>query len=330
MSTSILPYGLNMIIVLISVGIAMIGLFCLYGAFARRKADRIMYMRQKAKDENIPIIVVVDNAGYGISALGIADEREDIYFKDKKLSLRVRPSFLDIAEPLTLDGIKTYIYPASWFFPIGVKGLTCLTDVVEIIRKDIPQLNFITDDLALIMGTCVYEGRTLEENCKSFISEYEQSKYLMKSGKPVQKTEMEERVLIDDETDEEILDEFMQPQIERVEVPIFDENDNPVYELNPDYVDASELLRLMQEAREIVMAHDIRSGPLKIKTAMSLIPGRADGHTLNRLLTIQETKNDIKNATQEKWAKFLMFAAAFACLGVVLCYLIYTLIGPGS
>jgi len=324
---TILPYGLNLVAVAISVALFMISALSLIAAFKVRRSDKIAFMRRKAKELNIPIIKVADLSGYVTSALAIVNNNEeDIYFEDKLLSLRIRPSFLDVAEPLVEDGIKTYYYFGKWYYPTGIRGLTCLLDVVDTIREEVPELSFIDDDMALVLTSCVYEGDALKYNCNMLLQDYEQSEYMTVDGIPVQATTTEEQPVVGLDG-EQLIDEEDELVYEEVDVLSFNEHNEPIYKENPDKIDNIRLLELMKKSKQIVMANNLRAGYIPVRRAVQLIPGRADGHRLDTLIKLREKKRDIQNASKEKWTQNLIIAAAIVFGGITACYLVYILMG---
>lgn len=327
MSTSILPYGLNAGIVIVAAFVLVVAVLILYSAIKVRNADKYAYMRRKAKELNIPIIKTVDLSGAAISALGIVDNKqEDIYFDDKRISLRVRPSFLDVAEPIYEDGVKFYYYFGKWYYPTGIQGLTCLVDVVNIIRKKLPDLNFIDDDLALIMTSTVYEGDALRFNAERLLQDYEQSEYLLDEyGLPIQDTEIIEQQVIGLEGED--LFDGDEPVMEEVEVELENDLGLPVYKGNTNRITENRLLELLKQAKQIAYDSELRSGFIPIRRAASLIPGRADGHRLDTLIKLAEKKRDMQNAKFENASKYMLWAAAIVFGGITACYLIYTLMG---
>ena len=331
MTTPILPYGLNFIVVIIASFALVVATFILYSAIKVRNADKYAHMRRKAKELNVPIIKTVDLSGAAISALGIVDDKqEDIYFDDKRISLRVRPSFLDVAEPIYEDGVKTYYYFGKWYYPTGIKGLTCLIDVVDIIRETLPDLNFLDDDLVLIMTSTVYEGDALRFNVKQLLQDYEQSEYLLdEDGSPIRKTEIIEQVVIGVDG-EELLDDDDEPIIEEVEVDCEDENGLPVYKDNLNRITENRLLELLKQAKQIAYDSELRSGFVPIRRAASLIPGKADGHRLDTLIKLAEKKRDMQHAKLENASKYMFWTASVVFGGIVACYLIYILMGKAA
>ena len=331
MATPILPYGLNFIVVIIASFALVVATFILYSAIKVRNADKYAHMQRKAKELNVPIIKTVDLSGAAISALGIVDDKqEDIYFDDKRISLRVRPSFLDVAEPIYEDGVKTYYYFGKWYYPTGIKGLTCLIDVVDIIRETLPDLNFLDDDLVLIMTSTVYEGDALRFNVKQLLQDYEQSEYLLdEDGSPIRKTEIIEQVVIGVDG-EELLDDDDEPIIEEVEVDCEDENGLPVYKDNLNRITENRLLELLKQAKQIAYDSELRSGFVPIRRAASLIPGKADGHRLDTLIKLAEKKRDMQHAKLENASKYMFWTASVVFGGIVACYLIYILMGKAA
>ena len=331
MATPILPYGLNFIVVIIASFALVVATFILYSAIKVRNADKYAHMRRKAKELNVPIIKTVDLSGAAISALGIVDDKqEDIYFDDKRISLRVRPSFLDVAEPIYEDGVKTYYYFGKWYYPTGIKGLTCLIDVVDIIRETLPDLNFLDDDLVLIMTSTVYEGDALRFNVKQLLQDYEQSEYLLdEDGSPIRKTEIIEQVVtgIDGE---ELFDEDDEPIIEEVEVDCEDEHGLPIYKDNLNRITENRLLELLKQAKQIAYDSELRSGFVPIRRAAALIPGKADGHRLDTLIKLAEKKRDMQHAKLENASKYMFWTASVVFGGIVACYLIYILMGKSA
>ena len=331
MTTPILPYGLNFIVVIIAAFALVVATFILYSAIKVRNADKYAHMRRKAKELNVPIIKTVDLSGAAISALGIVDEKqEDIYFDDKRISLRVRPSFLDVAEPIYEDGVKTYYYFGKWYYPTGIKGLTCLIDVVDIIRETLPDLNFLDDDLVLIMTSTVYEGDALRFNVKQLLQDYEQSEYLLdEDGSPIRKTEIIEQVVIGVDG-EELLGDDDEPIIEEVEVDCEDEHGLPVYKDNLNRITENRLLELLKQAKQIAYDSELRSGFVPIRRAAALIPGKADGHRLDTLIKLAEKKRDMQHAKLENASKYMFWTASVVFGGIVACYLIYILMGKAA
>lgn len=328
MSTSILPYGLNTVIVIIAAFVLVVATFILYSAIKVRNGDKYAHMRRKAKDLNIPIIKTVDLSGAAISALGVVDDKqEDIYFDDKRISLRVRPSFLDVAEPIYEDGVKTYYYFGKWYYPTGIKGLTCLVDVVDIVRDKLPDLNFIDDDLALVMTSTVYEGDALRFNAERLLQDYEQSEYLLdEGGSPIRDTEIIEQQATGLEG-EDLFDDDDEPIMEQVEVERENDLGLPIYKENTNRITENRLLELLKQAKQIAYDSELRSGFMPIRRAASLIPGRADGHRLDTLIKLAEKKRDMQNAKFENASKYMFWAAAIVFGGIVACYLIYILMG---
>ena len=324
-----LPFGLNIIVVAVSILILIFSVFAAITAIKARRSDRIYYLRNKAKELNLPIIKVVDLSGYSVSVLGIVDEKvNDIYFDDKRLSLRVRPSFLDVAEPMIDDGVKTYIYFGQWYYPTGVVGLTCLIDVIDIIRKEITELAFITDGLAIILATTVYEGDVLKNNLKSLLKDYEQEEFLLDDdGNLIQETTIEERPLIGVDGEELTVDDTGDVLMEEYDALLFDAKGFPVYKKNPNVIDETNLLELFKRAKNIVYSNNIRGGFLPIRRAAALIPGKADGHLLNTLITIREKKRDLQNANKDKIGMYLVYMAAIIGFVVIVGYFIYSIMG---
>ena len=331
MDTPILPYDLNLIIIIVAVFAVVVALFILYSAIKIQRGDKYLYMRRKAKELNLPIIVTVDLSGAAISTLGIVDKtQQDIYFNDKRISLRVRPSFLDVAEPTTEDGVRTYYYFAGWYFPTGIKGLTCLVDIVDVIRNKLPDLNFIDDDLVVIMTSTVYEGKALEYNAEMILQDYEQSEYqLDDDGAPIRETEIIEQQCIGLDG-EELFDDEDEPLIEEVEIEREDENGLPIYLTNSNRITENRLLELFKQAKQIAYDSELRSGFLPIRRAASLIPARADGHRLETLIKIREKKRDAHNARVENATKYLFWTASVVFGSILACYLIYTLMGKAA
>lgn len=331
MDTTILPYGLNMVIVIICAFVLVVATFLLYSAIKVRNADKHAYMRRKAKELNIPIIKTVDLSGAAISALGIVDDKqEDIYFDDKRISLCVRPSFLDVAEPIYEDGVKTYYYFGKWYYPTGIKGLTCLIDVVEIIRENLSDLNFIDDDLVLIMTSTVYEGDALRFNAEKLLQDYEQSEYLLdEEGTPIRATEIIEQPCTGVDG-EELYDDDDEPLMEEVEVDCMDESGLPIYRENTNRITANRLLELLKQAKQIAYDSELRSGFIPIRRAAALIPGKADGHRLDTLIKLAEKKRDMQHAKLENATKYMFWTASVVFGGIVACYLIYILMGKGG
>lgn len=331
MTTSLLPYGLNTVVVAVSAVVLVIALFMVYSAIKVRNGDKYAHMRRKAQELNLPIIKTVDLSGAAVSALGIVDtKQEDIYFDDKRISLRVRPSFLDVAEPIYEDGIKTYYYFGKWYFPTGIKGLTCLVDVVDTIRANIPDLNFIDDDLALIMTTTVYEGDALRFNAGRLLQDYEQSEYLLdEDGSPIQETEIIEQPAVGLDG-EDLYDEDDEPVIDEVEIPLETEDGLPVYKPNTNRITENRLLELLKQAKHIAYSSELRSGFIPVRRAATLIPGRADGHRLDTLIKLAEKKRDLQHAKLENASKYMFWTASVVFGGIVACYLIYILMGKGA
>jgi len=322
-----LPFGLNLIVVIVSVFVLIIGAGSLISAIGVRKKDRNVYLRNQAKEKSLPIIMVIDLNGTATSVLGIVDEKvNDIYFDDKKLSLRVRPSFLDVAEPIIVDGIKTYLYFGQWYYPTGAVGLTCMVNIVDLIRKQIPELAFIGDDLVLILTTTVYEGDALKYNVKMLLQDYEQEDYLIVNGSPVMETVFEEQPTYDD-NGEELLDDDDEPIMTVVEVPIYDTEGNVIYKKNPKKVDEIRLLELIKKAKNIVFANNLRPGFIPIRTASALIPGKADGNRLDTLIKLREKKRDLQNANKDKIGMYLVYMAAIIGFVVIVGYFIYSIMG---
>lgn len=328
MATSILPYGLNLVVVIVAAFALVVATFILYSAVKVRNADKYAHMRRKAKELNIPIIKTVDLSGAAISALGVVDDKqEDIYFDDKRISLRVRPSFLDVAEPIYEDGVKTYYYFAKWYYPTGIKGLTCLIDVVDIIRETLPDLNFLDDDLVLIMTSTVYEGDALRFNAERLLQDYEQSEYLLdEDGSPIRKTEIQVQQVIGLDG-EDLLDEYDEPVMEDVEVECENDFGLPIYKENTNRITENRLLELLKQAKQIAYDSELRSGFIPIRRAAALIPGKADGHKLDTLIKLAEKKRDMQHAKMENAAKYMFWTASVVFGGIVACYLIYILMG---
>lgn len=327
--SSFLPNGMDWIILAAGVLFVVLGFVLIVGGIKIRRGDKIAYIRKQSLETGVPVIKIIDMAGIGVSVLGTTDKDNPIYFKDEKLSLRVRPSFLDTAEFYYDDGVKTYIYQGMWYFPNGVLGLKCLADMEDMVYKQFPELSFITSGLDIVLNTLIYDGETLKYNCKMLLKDYEQSEYLMKDGMPVIETEIAEGEPYYNADDEPILDENGDPICEEIEMEVYDENNNPVYVKNPDYMTEDRLLETIKKARSVVKSQNIRPGFVNIRTASALIPGRADGQRLDTLMKLAAKQRDILNASKEKWAMYMMYSAFAAFGGVGLVYLIYVLIQKG-
>lgn len=316
--------GMSMTAILIGGVLGVLGILSFIGAVKTQRGDRLAYMRRQALENNLPIIKVIDLAGFAISVLGQVDDNDSVYFEDKRLSLRVRPSFLDQAEPIIEDGIRTYYYYGKWYYPIGAIGLTCLVDVVDVISKEFPELGFIKDEVALITSICVDDGEDLKYNCGQLLVDFEQEEYVLVYGEPVQETTIEQELIVDDDG-EALLDEDGSPQYESIEVLATDANGNPIYKKNPDYLSESKLLATMKKARASMLNRNLRFGAIPMKRAMTYIPGKADGKNLDTIVKTELAKNDMKHASEDKTMRYFAYTAIALCIMVIGVYLIYTL-----
>jgi hypothetical protein len=314
-----LPGGLGLVATVGGSALGVVGILSIIGARKVKASDRIYELRFRALEENLPIIKIMDLSGFAMSFLGVVEDNKSIYFGEERLSLRVRPSFLTLAEPVIEDGIRTYYYMANWYFPSGFKGLQCMTQVVDTVKDKFPKLGFIKDELAILTSACVDDGADLLFNSEQLLKEYEQEDFLISNEMPVPET-VEEPML--DENGEIILDEEGNPVLE--EVDKLDDDGNVIY-VKAEIMEKQDLVDELKRARAYMMSLNLRPGLIDMKRAMTFIPGKADGKNIDTLVKIEVAKKEAEMKQEDNLSRNMVIAIGMLAAMVIICYALYTL-----
>lgn len=128
-----------------------------------------------ARKKHLPIMRIVDKSGREELYVAKKDKKGDIDFYNKKFSdlgIFIDPRVLsEVPEDRTHDGIPIYHYSIDLAVPVSNKNVRAFTTILQFVRKQYPQLNFL-DDLSLI-EIIATQRDDLVHDCGNYVDEYE-------------------------------------------------------------------------------------------------------------------------------------------------------------
>ena len=160
----------------------LIGLFLISILINYRLINDYLYMRRNvpealvflnARQQRKDVSMVIDNANVADMYVTTKVDKGDVEFDDKgKLGVQIDPAVLSGVEAIrTRSGISIWEYPVNFYFPVGNKGKRGILSIVDHVRKEHPDLNFIHNDLVVI-ELLHYPANHLEYNCKKIVKGY--------------------------------------------------------------------------------------------------------------------------------------------------------------
>lgn len=135
----------------------------------QRYASEILVRKACSKNKTT-LGSITDMAGTEIEFECLTDKDKPGLVKNK--NTLINPNLVAASQRGRLtNGIATLHYILPYFFPMGIRDAAALIQIVELIRKEAPQLNWIEDDL-VIVKLFFGNDKYLHEDCVDTVHSY--------------------------------------------------------------------------------------------------------------------------------------------------------------
>lgn len=124
------------------------------------------------KGSHPPIIEIMDLSGASRQFSGVKEKAQDVSFKNKDYRVIFDPRLAGtIPKDRYSDNVPVYRYVSSLYFPVDTIGAVAVSQCMDRIHKEYPELDFIHDDFT-IMGLLAAPSEDLVYDIPNVLNSY--------------------------------------------------------------------------------------------------------------------------------------------------------------